>query len=217
MPSGEPWLSYVDERLSLCATGFSPLSIDFLETLAKRTSAGQPSLGLVRACKPKPGCRIIDATAGWGRDAAVLASYGAEVLMLERHPMMSALLKDALVRLHQAQPNQYKLRLVQADALNYLSSLETNNRPDVVYLDPMHPARQKSALVKKDMQMLQMLLEPQDDALSLLELAIQCAAKVVVKWPAKQSPLRSPSHSIPGKTVRYDIFVNEPTVKRVMQ
>ena len=41
---------------------------------------------------------VVDATAGLGRDAFVLASVGCRVRMLERNPVVAALLDDGLAR-----------------------------------------------------------------------------------------------------------------------
>lgn len=41
---------------------------------------------------------VVDATAGLGRDAFVLASLGCHVRMIERHPVVAALLDDGLQR-----------------------------------------------------------------------------------------------------------------------
>jgi 16S rRNA (guanine1516-N2)-methyltransferase len=91
-------LLVTEDKLSLKLPGFSPIFAEFSsEIWSKRKSEGKKQ-GLVRACRPCSNLKIIDATAGWGRDAAVLASFGAEVLMLERHPVMAALLSDALSR-----------------------------------------------------------------------------------------------------------------------
>ncbi len=48
--------------------------------------------------------RIVDATAGLGRDAFLLASLGAEVTLLERSPEVHALLADGIARASQASP-----------------------------------------------------------------------------------------------------------------
>ena len=185
--------------------GFLPLSVDFSrQTVQKRRDAGKKQ-GLVRACKPTQGMRIIDATAGWGRDAAVLASFGAVVLMLERQPMMAALLADGLAR-HSSNEN-FKLSLLYTDAKHYLMTLAEADYPDVIYIDPMHPTRQKSALVKKDMQALQQLIGSDDDVSALLQLAMKRTSnRVVVKWPQRLPALLNPDLSVRGKTVRFDIY-----------
>ena len=204
-----PRLSVMGDKLVLLVENFSPLFVDFnSETRKKRRDAGRKQ-GLVRACKPLHGMRIVDATAGWGRDAALLASFGAEVLMLERQPIMAALLSDGLHRMFQ-QPTPMLLSLLNQDTMQYLSTLVPVDFPDVIYIDPMHPLRQKSALVKKDMQVLQDMIGEDEDAAKLIELAIHRAQqRVVVKWPQRLAPLFPPHASIDGKTVRFDIYTTK--------
>lgn len=195
------------EGLGLKMAGFNLLSADFsTATWNKRKNEGKKQ-GLVRACKPAPKVKIIDATAGWGRDSAVLASFGAEVLMIERNVIMASLLADALERRTALEQEQMNLSLHQGNALTYLNALSPQDYPDIIYIDPMHPARTKSALVKKDMQALQDLIGPDEDALALIEMAIQRTKnKVVVKWPQKIKSLLPTSTCIDGKTVRFDIY-----------
>ena len=197
-----PRLHLTQDKLVLLAEGFTPLEVNFsTSTWQRRHDAGKKQ-GLIRACKPTPGMNILDATAGWGRDAAILASFGANVLMLERQPLMAALLEDAIIRAQST-----ALSLIYQDAKSYLERLTEYDYPDVIYIDPMHPERQKSALVKKDMQILQQLVGPDDDAQTLIQLAIVRAKKrVVVKWPQKESALVKPNLSIPGKTIRFDVY-----------
>ncbi|WP_019216323.1 class I SAM-dependent methyltransferase [Legionella tunisiensis] len=204
-------LLVTSERLVLKIPTFSPLYADFTtSTWQKRRDAGKKQ-GLVRACKPGPGMRIIDVTAGWGRDAAVLASFGAQVLMIERQQVMAVLLADALMRRDEHSKELLKLTVKNCDALHYLQVLPLSAYPEVIYMDPMHPQRQKTALVKKDMQALQQLIGADDDALALLELAKTRALKrVVVKWPQHLPALLPPTSSIAGKTVRFDIYTSIP-------
>ena len=209
-----PRLSVTSERLIVQVKGFSPLFADFnSRTLLRRREAGKAQ-GLIKACRPRPGLRIVDATAGWGRDAALLASFGAEVIMVERQPVMAALLADALKHLDATVGVALNLSLVSADAVSYLQSLAPADYPDVIYIDPMHPARQKSALVKKDMQVLQQLIGADLDALALLQQALRFARqRVIVKWPQQLPPLLPTSHSIQGKTVRFDSYLAEDVQK----
>jgi 16S rRNA (guanine1516-N2)-methyltransferase len=102
------------------------------------------------------------------------------------------------------------MTLIKTDAINWLADNAINTRPDIIYLDPMFPARQKSAQVKKEMVLLQRLLPPEQDTLSLFRQALACAAKrVVVKRPRLASNLadQAPSYSITGKSSRFDIYV----------
>jgi 16S rRNA (guanine1516-N2)-methyltransferase len=200
------WLGH--ERLELRIPPFSPMFADFnYQRWQKRREDGKKQ-GLVRACKPRPGLFILDATAGWGRDAAVLASFGAHVLMCERNPIMAELLQDALKRQDEHSQKALPLSFQHQEAKAYLQSLKEEAYPDVIYIDPMHPMRQKSALVKKDLQILQQFIGTDEDALELIQLARQRAKlRVVVKWPQQTAALIEPDASIPGKTVRFDLYL----------
>lgn len=201
-----PRLNLSLERLELLVEGFKPLWVNFNDLKWLRRSLAGKQQGLIKACQPQPCMRIIDATAGWGRDAAILAHCGAEVLMLERHPIMAALLQDALMHFHPS-AKQGALSLLYGNTVDYLQSLTPADFPDVIYIDPMHPVRQKSALVKKDMQVLQHLIGPDMDAAILIQLAQQRTKKrVVVKWPQHEPSLLRAPNSISGKTVRFDIY-----------
>jgi 16S rRNA (guanine1516-N2)-methyltransferase len=202
-----PRLSVTAESLVLLTPGFLPLRVDFFsQTLLRRKKAGRAQ-GLIQACRPKSGLLIMDVTAGWGRDAALLSSFGATVVMVERQPVMAALLSDGLTRIPASQKDSLHLSLVSAEAVEYLQSLTKLEYPDVIYMDPMHPVRQKSSKVKKEMQILQQLYGEDADAKVLLEQAITCARqRVVVKWPQSLAPLLTPHYSIAGKTVRFDVY-----------
>ena len=154
---------------------------------------------------------VIDATAGLGRDAFVLASIGCQVTMFERHPVVAALLADGLHRAYQdptiGQLLQKQLRLIYNSSLHGLSLYQ--DKPDVVYLDPMFPHRQKSALVKKEMRIFQQLVGSDLDAEELLEPARRLAKKrVVVKRPDYAPFLanQKPTAEIKTKNHRFDIY-----------
>jgi 16S rRNA (guanine1516-N2)-methyltransferase len=172
---------------------------------------------LVRAAKIKGASRqdgpltAVDATAGLGDDALLLAAAGFEVELFERDPVIAALLRDGLRRASR-EPRLAELvgrmRLHEADSVPGLAQLE--GRPDVVLLDPMFPARTKSALVKKKFQLLHHLEEPCADEEALVQAALGAGPrKVVIKRTAKGPYLAGvkPAYSITGKAVRYDCLV----------
>ncbi|EOT1529404.1 16S rRNA (guanine(1516)-N(2))-methyltransferase RsmJ, partial [Providencia stuartii] len=135
---------------------------------------------------------VIDATAGLGRDAFVLAALGCQVRMFERHPVVAALLDDGLQRGYQdseiGEWLKQRMSLIHASSITALANITTP--PDVIYLDPMYPHRQKSALVKKEMRVFQSLVGADDDADSLLAPALALAKRrVVVKRPDYAAPL----------------------------
>ncbi len=154
---------------------------------------------------------IIDATAGLGRDAFLLACLGAQVTLLERSPEVHELLRDALARAGAESPELAavvaRMTLLQGDARDLLPGL----RADTVTVDPMHPPRTNSAEVKQEMRLLRDLVGTDPDALELMQAALAADCKrVVLKWPLRAAPLEGlpkPSHSITGKTVRYDVFM----------
>jgi 16S rRNA (guanine1516-N2)-methyltransferase len=171
---------------------------------------------LARAVGLKPGDApfVVDATAGLGRDAMLLASLGARVTLVERSPAVFALLEKAIAQARDAGGALGQaaagLTLTHGDAIELLPGLA----PDVVTVDPMHPLRPGAALVKKEMRELRELVGADPDAAELMEAALASARKrVVLKWPLRAPPppgLRAPSHQIIGKTVRYDVFVVQP-------
>ncbi|WP_097460747.1 class I SAM-dependent methyltransferase [Mangrovitalea sediminis] len=154
---------------------------------------------------------VLDATAGLGQDAFVLATLGCSMLLLERSPVVHALLEDGLARASQdpeLAPIIARMKLQAADAAGYLEAAE--EVADVVYLDPMFPHRgQQSALVKKEMRVFRDLVGDDLDADRLLPAALQAArCRVVVKRPRKAPPLAgpAPSHALEGKSSRYDLY-----------
>jgi 16S rRNA (guanine1516-N2)-methyltransferase len=159
---------------------------------------------------------VVDATAGLGRDAFLLASLGAQVTLLERSPEVHALLQKGLARASAERPEVAavvaRMTLVFGDARDLLPGL----RADVVTVDPMHPPRRNTALVKKEMRLLRQLTGTDADALQLMQAALSSACRrVVLKWPLRAQPLhglRKPTHQIIGKTVRYDVFVTPSAV-----
>lgn len=160
--------------------------------------------------------RAVDATAGLGEDALLLAAAGFEVLLFESDPVVAALLGDALRRAA-ADPALAdaagRMRLAEGDSRAGLRALrDAGTAPDVVYLDPMFPERRKSAAVKKKFQLIHHLERPcpEGDQVALLEAALAAGPrKVVVKRPAKGPLLAGvkPSYTIAGKAVRYDCIV----------
>lgn len=200
--------------------GTMTLHADFQHMLGRIRPNALPRELLVRAAKVK-GSRgknehpiALDATAGLGEDSLLLAAAGFEVQLYERNPIIAALLRDAVERALNDDANEAlreaatRMRVFEGDSIAALGRL--GSAPDVILLDPMFPAKQKSSSVKKKLQLLQKLERPCDDEAAMLETALRVRPrKVVVKRPAKGPHLagRKPSYSIAGKAVRYDCYV----------
>ena len=197
----------------------SAIHVDFIAgSLAHRKQhGGGRGQAIAKAIGLKPGTtppEILDATAGLGKDAFVLACLGCPITLIERSPIVTTLVADAITRAEADADFQILLeqgfRLIQANATNYLQQLDNASRPDVVYLDPMYPEKKKSALVKKNMQILQKLLGQDEDTDELLSAALNCARKrVVVKRPKGATTIAGtkPTMAIASKKTRYDVYV----------
>ena len=168
------------------------------------------AVGLKQSRNPK----VLDATAGLGRDSFVLASLGCSVTLVERSPIVHALLLDGIKRGILNDETGIILKqhfdLILGDAIHIMETLPQNQKPAVIYLDPMYPVRRKSAKVKKEMQLLQQLLGHQNDVPGLLSSALMCAQqRVVVKRPKGAPPVDGPlpSFCIESKSTRFDVYV----------
>lgn len=218
------WLEQPDQmdQLALLMHNTGPVSIDFISGKKnhRRQFGGgknQPlarAIGLTSAHLPK----VLDATAGMAGDGFVLASLGCEVTLIERSPIISALIKDALQRALDAKNTDSeileiisRMQLVNADSGDYLN--QARPEIDVVYMDPMYPEKKKKAAVKKEMQALQQILGPDQDSYKLLNAALHSAReRVVVKRPAKAPIIELendilPNTAISSPNTRYDIYV----------
>lgn len=194
----------------------APIVIDFLsgKTAYRRKYGHAGGEAISKAVGIKKGHRpnIVDATAGWGRDAFVLATMGCRVHMIERSDVIAKLLEDG-VRLAEQDEKigalvKDKLSLSCGESQQEL--LQTPFEPEVIYLDPMFPHKEKSALVKKEMRILQEVVGQDEDADELLTLALTIAAnRVVVKRPAYANFLAGikPQTSIKTKKYRFDIYL----------
>ncbi len=165
------------------------------------------AIGVKGAVRPK----VLDATAGLGKDAFLFASLGCEVLLLERSIIVHALLEDGLRRATQDRTGAAavvsRMNLLRGEFIEFTAEAR---QFDVVYLDPMFPARRKSAKVKKDMAMLQQFLGHEADNGHLLEQAKILAQKRVVVKRAKLSPYlgsKTPHIEYKGNSSRYDVYL----------
>ena len=208
-PAGE------DGALSLWdpAARAAPLKVDFLGGRQGYRLAAERARHerLIKALgKPVDGIqRVLDLTAGLGRDAALMAAAGFPVTLVERQPVLHALLADGLAR---AADTELAARLTLLPAADAGEAPLPAGPWHGVYLDPMFPARGKSAAVKQDLQWLQKLCAypDGDEEAALLALARgRDTRRVVVKRPRKAPPLAgvAPHHGHEGKTVRFDVYM----------
>ncbi len=211
-------VGYSDDRLSVFREGSKdkPITVDFVGGKAdhRRKFGGGKSQDIAKAAGLNKGVKpsIIDGTGGLGGDAFVLASLGCQVTIIERSPVIAALLADGLQRARQdgeVGSIAERMSLIQGDAVEVMQvRAQQKETFDVVYLDPMFPHREKSALVKKEMRVFQALLGHDSDADQLLAPAMKLAEyRVVIKRPKGAPDLASmaPTYRLEGKACRYDI------------
>lgn len=170
---------------------------------------------LIRACNIKNSnglIRAIDATAGLGEDSFLLAAFGFNVTMYEHNPIIYKALNNAIERpknIDEISLITNRMTLINEDFIEASQKIKTSF--DLVYLDPMFPARTKSSLVKKKLQLLQGLELPVCDEAGLFNAAKAInPQKIVVKRPVKSDYLANikPNHSITGKVIRFDVYIN---------
>jgi 16S rRNA (guanine1516-N2)-methyltransferase len=211
-------LQVTDDGLQLQQLGADssgPVRVDFVEGAVahRRLFGGGSGQMIAKAVGIQPGVRprVLDATAGLGKDAFVLASLGCDMSLIERQPIIAALLEDGLARgLRDREVGQIiaQMRLLTGNAIDLIRAWE-GEPPQVIYLDPMFPHREKTALVKKEMRLFRPLVGDDMDAPALLEAALALAThRVVVKRPRKAPCIDGPkpSYALDGKSSRYDIY-----------
>jgi 16S rRNA (guanine1516-N2)-methyltransferase len=176
---------------------------------AARFGQSEPLLRAVGSSKSRP-LRIVDATGGLGHDGFLLAASGAQVTLIERSAVMFAELERALKDARQNDDLAEiagRMTLMHGDSREVLRAIEA----DVFYIDPMHPERKKSALVKEPMRLLRDVVGDDPDSAELIQTALDHSpGRVVVKWPAKAalpSGLVQPSYELRSRTTRYCVFV----------
>ena len=211
-------LNFADHRtevLSWVRNGSGPIYVDLeLGKMAHRRKFGGGKSELVARAVGLKGCtktlHIVDATAGLGRDALVLAGLGCQMTLFERNPVVYCLLKDGLERAHASDNTELKEILSRVEL--HFGNAEFTGVTDVAYLDPMFPERVKNSLVKKEMRAFKSIVGEDPDAAELLAAALQSSAKrTVVKRPRLAPDLAGikPSHRITGKSSRFDVYVRK--------
>lgn len=180
----------------------------------RRKFGGGMGQQIVKACGVSSSFKpyIADLTAGLGRDSFVLATVGCKVQMVERSPIVHALLEDGLQRATFTDDPELagiiaRMSLQAGQATDFLCS--TSDKFDVIYLDPMFPHTDKSAQVKKEMLAFRSVVGADEDSAVLLEAALAVdPSRIVVKRPRKAPIIDGPkpSYSLEGKSGRFDIY-----------
>lgn len=213
------WLVVDRDGLALQETGSGaagPIRVDFLRgpTAHRARSGGSRKQPIATAIGLRRGCRaVIDATAGLGQDAFLLAHLGCRVLAIERSPVLFALLRDGLSRAithGEARVREIaeRITLVKGDSRELLTNVPSESQPDTVYLDPMYTPQRGRGQVNKAMRVCRALVGDDDDATELFDAARRVARRRIVVKRHRHAPVLSPdpAHRHYGSTVRYDVY-----------
>ncbi|MDA0803868.1 MAG: class I SAM-dependent methyltransferase [Planctomycetota bacterium] len=179
---------------------------------------------LVRAIGKGSGA-VIDATAGLGADAWLIAASGRRVIALERCAAVHAVLADGLARAR-ADPSLHvvaqRITLHQADSIASLERVLAEARAageavDAIFVDPMYPHSDSSALPPRDIRLVRAAAGDDTDADQLFAAACGCGtARVVVRRPHRAPPMELPSGApvraplnaqFKSTLVRYDLYL----------
>lgn len=213
-PLANKHLSIIDNKLTLLNNNYQ-LSIDFnAPDILSRIDPKLKKCSVVKAIegRTKNKLKILDTTAGLGRDTFTLASRGHLVVAIEKDPYIYLLLLDALERANKAPRLKHiaqNITLLNADSSEYI--LSTSEIFDCIYIDPMFPERKKSAKVKQHMQIMHEIAFNNENINTLLldnAIKMNTAKKIIVKRPVSAQYLsdKQPSAQIRGKTNRFDIY-----------
>jgi hypothetical protein len=151
------------------------------------------------------GLEVWDVTLGTAQDTLLMLALGTKVISTERHPLVELLLlksfQDAQL---EGWNHWFKWR-----ELTFEKRFE-----DVfaVYFDPMYEDHPQKRLSQKSMRIFRELIGKDEDAVqvavSLSQWAKKLKKRLVIKRSLKSSFLiEKPTHSILGKTVRFDVYL----------
>lgn len=213
LPESGVYLLADEQGLALAKAGEKGVvRVDFVHGSAqhRRLYGGGELLGKAVNHRSQP--RVWDGTGGLGRDAFVLASLGLTVTVSERHPVVAALLADGLRRAREDAAVAAIAERIAFFPGEMQALLPAQTAPEVVYLDPMYPQRQKSAAVKKEMAYFHELVgaaTAADEALLLQTARRHATKRVVVKRPQGGAVLAgaAPAFQYQGKSTRFDVYL----------
>ncbi|MBL4671343.1 MAG: class I SAM-dependent methyltransferase [Arenicella sp.] len=185
--------------------------LDFVKSVSQLRSFPAPKQGAFNQALGKKSRSIIDATGGWAGDAMLMCLQGYKVIVIERLPLMAALIEEAFWRLakseYAANNSIVVPTVLWGNAAELLADL--GGGADCVYLDPMFPVKKKKkAASNKQMQLLQWLAGADFDASDVASIAKQNFPRLAVKRPDYAEPLLAePAIRFSSKLVHYDVYM----------
>lgn len=187
------------------------VSFDFVSKLKyhalQQYSLKKEPLARALGLSKNPETTVLDGTAGTGKDAMLMLSYGARIESMERNPFIYLLLKDALKRLSESElADQYEPNYtIQFGPCQKLNREQCQGK--VFFYDPMFPALRNKSKSKKEMELFKNLTGGDEDIESVFLWAKeQPFSKIVFKQSVHDKPLGKPTASFKGKSVQYHMY-----------
>lgn len=147
---------------------------------------------------------VDDLTAGLLGDSLLMYAMGLNIRAYERHIVPQILITNALKNSTLIDHSRFSFFPKGASYL-----LEEDLRGRTLYFDPMFEDPNHKTAPKKEMRIFREVVSVDNDAEELLAKLLEKRPKrVVVKRPMKSRMLgRKPTHSIEGKSTRYDVYL----------
>jgi hypothetical protein len=106
------------------------------------------AVGLKKGSSYRP--RVLDATAGFGEDAWLLASKGCPTLAIERNSVIATLLRDALRRVAEMQPVlAQRISVLHEDSREVLRAFQQRGHVEIPAEQPWHSTEQSEAAAER--------------------------------------------------------------------
>lgn len=187
-----------------------------LESLSLSGLSRQP---LIRAMGKSRGL-VVDATAGLGGDAFLVAAAGFDVVALERSALLAELLADEVSRVRRSASAPHRtaaerMQVIHADSIAALADATPTlawrrEQPVAVLMDPMYPQDPSAtALPAKPIRVVRALVGDDPDQRALFDAARACdPGRIVVKRPHSAPQLvPGPDLEFAGKLARLDVYL----------
>ncbi len=210
------WQLTLTDTDSYCLTQLSTklsLNLDFRQgnyRYRQQAIGKEPLLNAVKIQKKLPKT-LIDATPGVLKDSFMLANRGIQITAIERNPLLYIMVRKALSHIN-SNTNSLTNSIIIDYHFGDAKDLLPNFHADIIYLDPMYPAKRKSAQVKKEMQILHQVIGTDSDSDDLFHIAKQQSTRLVIKRPSYATPIADSKPSFSYSTdkrgaTRFDIYL----------
>ena len=153
--------------------------------------------------------QILDCTGGFARDAAILASLGNRITLVEQNPLVMALLINAKINI-----KSDNLRLIFSRITTQLGNCidlirDTSKKFDYIYFDFMFNSNKSSLPSKKEQFLRKIVKNDISENLDILRETIQrVSSRIIIKEHISSNDYKNFDiiNTYKGKTVKYHLL-----------